>query len=47
MKKCPYCGHENDDTAWKCGKCQAGFPHEETKPKDAKASKRKNNKESE
>ena len=29
MKKCPYCGHENDDTAWKCSKCKAGFPNEE------------------
>ena len=31
MKKCPYCGHENDDTAWKCSKCQAGFPNEKAK----------------
>lgn len=47
MKKCPYCGHENDDTAWKCSKCQAGFPHGEPEEKPVKTSKRKNNKESE
>lgn len=28
MKKCPYCGHENDDSEWKCSKCKAGFPNE-------------------
>ena len=47
MKKCPYCGNENDDSAWKCSKCHAGFPHEEHEEKPVKASKRKNNKESE
>lgn len=31
MMKCPYCGHENDDTALKCGKCKAGFPKEQVK----------------
>ena len=44
MKKCPYCGHENDDAAWKCDKCQAGFPSEtnktEEKPVKAKRTKR-------
>ena len=46
--KCPYCGHENDNAAWKCSKCQAGFPHEKTtEEKPVKVSKRKTNKESE
>ena len=31
MKKCPYCGHLNDDAATGCSKCKAGFPHEEPK----------------
>lgn len=26
MKKCPYCGHENTDEAWRCERCFAGFP---------------------
>ena len=47
MKKCPYCGHENDDTALKCSKCKADFPNEETEEKSVKTSKRRLNKESE
>ncbi len=33
MRKCPYCGHKNADTEWRCSKCKAGFPHEEQKEK--------------
>ena len=25
MRKCPYCGHENDDNAVRCERCYAGF----------------------
>ena len=28
MKKCPYCGHINDDSRWNCEHCYAGFPTE-------------------
>ena len=42
MKKCPYCGHLNDDTATGCSKCKAGFPHEE--PKEEKPVKAINKK---
>lgn len=28
MKKCPCCGHENDDNAVRCEKCYVGFPKE-------------------
>ena len=28
MRKCPYCGYENDDNAVRCEKCCAGFPEE-------------------
>lgn len=32
MKKCPYCGHENEDGATTCQRCYAGFPKvDETK----------------
>lgn len=27
MKKCPYCGYENDDQETVCKKCCAGFPY--------------------
>lgn len=42
MKKCPYCGHRNDDNATGCAKCKAGFPREETKtePEPRKGSAR-------
>ena len=26
MKKCPYCGHENDEQAKTCERCSAGLP---------------------
>ena len=42
MRKCPYCGHENADTEWRCSKCKAGFPHEE--PKEKKSVKTTNKK---
>ena len=29
VKKCPYCGHMNEDESRVCDKCFAGFPHEE------------------
>ena len=29
MKKCPYCGKENEEQATVCVRCSAGFPHEE------------------
>lgn len=35
MKKCPYCGKENEEQATVCIRCYAGFPHEE-KPKEEK-----------
>ena len=28
MKKCPYCGRENADNAFRCERCCAGFPSE-------------------
>lgn len=31
MKKCPYCGHHNEDNAEICERCYAGLP-KETKP---------------
>jgi uncharacterized membrane protein YvbJ len=36
MKKCPYCGHLNDDNATGCGKCFAGFPEEPVKVEEPK-----------
>lgn len=49
MKKCPYCGHDNEDKAVCCARCYAGIPQEklETEKKEpvkARSSK-KNNKE--
>lgn len=31
MKKCPYCGKDNDDKAKTCEHCYAGFPNENKK----------------
>lgn len=31
MKKCPYCGHSNEDSRKTCERCYAGLP-EEKKP---------------
>ena len=36
MKKCPYCGHGNDEQAKTCERCSAGLPvvkREESEPK--------------
>lgn len=35
MKKCPYCGHMNEDSARGCKRCSAGFPDDkqDRKPK--------------
>ena len=30
MKKCPYCGFENDEQAEVCKRCKAEIPKEET-----------------
>lgn len=35
MKKCPYCGHGNDDKTEVCVNCCAGFP-KETKQEEPK-----------
>ena len=45
MKKCPYCGHEQDDQQKCCEKCHAGLPAE--KKTEVKPLKKKTNKESE
>lgn len=29
MKKCPFCGHENDEQAKACEHCKAMIPHED------------------
>ena len=42
MKKCPYCGHENEDQAENCERCRAGLPHEETNTEKPKRVKRNN-----
>lgn len=43
MKKCPYCGAENDDQAKSCVRCKAELPHEEkeTVTESEKTTKRK------
>ena len=42
MKKCPYCGHMNDDERTNCDKCFAGFPHvEKNLPDDTKVNSEK------
>ena len=28
MKKCPYCGYENDEQTKVCERCKAEIPHE-------------------
>ena len=44
MKKCPYCGHMNDEENTVCGKCSAGFPYEETKKESPSPKVTKRNK---
>jgi len=39
MKKCPYCGRDNEDTANACGHCYAGFPVEKPVKQPVKAEK--------
>ena len=38
--KCPFCGHENDDKAMKCGHCHAEIHVEEKKTKKYKKDER-------
>ena len=45
MKKCPYCGNENDERAKVCEKCFAGFPAEKQDKPVKKAEKKPSNKE--
>ena len=48
MKKCPYCGQQNEDDATGCKRCKAGFPQGKDKSEEpVRVFKRKNNKESE
>jgi len=42
MKKCPYCGEVNDDSAKNCVKCFAGIPAKEQKEQPKKAEKKSN-----
>lgn len=46
MKKCPYCGTDNNDDAVVCQKCCAGLPvgeakYKETKHEETHASRKK------
>lgn len=46
MKKCPYCGHINDDNATRCDRCYAGFPAEEKRQEGKpRRNEKKNDKE--
>lgn len=49
MKKCVYCGCENEDERTVCSHCFAEFPHEEetTSQKPVRRAAKKLNKESE
>ena len=40
MKKCPYCGHGNDEYAEVCEHCRAGLPAEKQKEQPRKADKK-------
>lgn len=40
MKKCPYCGRENDDRNVNCEKCFARIPAEKPKEQPKKANKK-------
>jgi len=40
MKKCPYCGHMNDDDRKTCEHCYAGFPEEKEPEKETKETER-------
>jgi uncharacterized membrane protein YvbJ len=39
MKKCPYCGRDNDDKAVICEKCYAEIPAEKQKTEPEKVQK--------
>lgn len=41
MKKCPYCGHDNDDRNEVCEHCKADISHEETSKESVKSSRKK------
>ena len=36
MKKCPYCGHENDEQTKVCERCKAGIPRDKNLPDSTK-----------
>ena len=40
MKKCPYCGHINDDDSSNCAHCYAGIPAEKQEKEAKKPQKR-------
>lgn len=44
MKKCPFCGYENEEQTEVCFRCKAAIPHEETNKTEepVKGSRRKN-----
>jgi len=41
MKKCPYCGKDNEDNATGCVHCYAGFPVEKREEKQPKKAEKK------
>jgi uncharacterized membrane protein YvbJ len=45
MKKCPFCGHDNEEQAKSCNHCKAEIPHEETKETSPVKGAKKRNKE--
>ena len=43
MKKCPYCGHDNEDKAEICAHCFAGMPEpKQEKPRESVKDPKKN-----
>lgn len=40
MKKCPYCGYGNEDSAFNCEKCRAELPAEKPNDQPKKAEKK-------
>lgn len=45
MKKCPFCGHNNNEQAKACDRCKAEIPHEEHKETSPVKGTKKKNKE--
>lgn len=42
MKKCPYCGYENDEQAEVCERCKAAITHDKSNDEEPeKVSKRR------